>query len=91
MPNGGNISKHVNEFTELAEMGIVVHEELLVIMLLSSLPSVFEHFFVAMETRDNLTSLPTVKQKILEESTINVCTKHFRSLPFIKCNTELYS
>ena len=43
MPNGGNISKHVNEFTELAEMGIVVHEELLVIMFqvylnISSLP-----------------------------------------------------
>ena len=36
-------------------------------MLLSNLPAEYEHFVVAIETRDSLPNLTTVKQKILEE------------------------
>ncbi|XP_036340122.1 uncharacterized protein LOC118749427 [Rhagoletis pomonella] len=52
---------------KLAEIGIVIQEELLSIILLSSLPKSFENFFVAIETRDSLPSLSTLKLKILEE------------------------
>ena len=46
--DGNDVSKHMNEFTELAD------KLLLVIMLLSSLSGEFEHFVVAIKTRNNL-------------------------------------
>lgn len=71
MPEGGNVNQHINNFTELseklAETGIVIQDELLVIMLLSSLPVEYENFVVAIETRDALPTLTAIKQKVLEE------------------------
>lgn len=72
MPEGGNTVQHINEFSEiyekLSETGIQIQEELLVIMLMSSLSSEFENFVVAIETRDDLPSLSIIKQKLLEEA-----------------------
>ena len=71
MPAGGNVSNHINAFMELneklSEIDITMKDELLVIMLLSSLPAEFEHFVIAIETRDSLPDFSTVKQKLLEE------------------------
>ena len=72
MSGAGGMVSHINEFGEisskLAESGITVQEELLVIILLSSLPKDYENFVIAMETRDDLPNLTLLKQKLLEES-----------------------
>lgn len=71
MQQDENIGAHVNSFVEtierLAEMDIKINEELKVIMLLSSLPDTWEHFVVAIETRDELPTFEIVKVKLLEE------------------------
>lgn len=68
-----NMMQHLNEFSEavenLAQIGVKVQEELLVIMVLSSLPESYENFIVAIETRDNLPTLSAIKTKLLEEET----------------------
>lgn len=67
-----NLIQHLNEFAEvcekLSENGITIQEELLVIILLSSLPPAYENFVIAMETRDELPNLSLLKQKLIEES-----------------------
>ena len=59
--------QHINEFSEiyakLAEHGIEILNDLLVIMLLASLPSEFENFVIAMETKDQLRNFNVLKQK----------------------------
>ena len=54
----------MNEFTDLAEKlaetGTIIQDELLVAMLLSSLSEEFEHFIVAIKTRDNFPVCSTV-------------------------------
>ncbi|KAI8124587.1 Retrovirus-related Pol polyprotein from transposon TNT 1-94 [Lucilia cuprina] len=66
-----SMSEYLNSFTEiserLAEVGIEIAEELLVIILLSSLPKDFENFIIAIETRDSLPSLDLLKIKLIEE------------------------
>ena len=47
-------------FTEIVE-------ELLVIILLSSFPKEFENIIIAIETRNNLSSLDVLKVKLIEE------------------------
>ena len=72
MPAGGNVSNHINAFMELneklSEIDITMKDELLVIMLLSSLPVEFEHFVIAIEASDSLPDDSTVKRKLLEEA-----------------------
>lgn len=72
MTDENNMSQHVNAFAtivdKLAEVGIDMNNELLAIILLSSLPPTYEQFVVAMETRDSLPSLQNLKIKILEEA-----------------------
>lgn len=67
-----SMTQYINTFLEitsnLSEVGILLHDELLVIILLSSLPKEFENFVIAMETRDNLPTLEVLKLKLLEES-----------------------
>ncbi|GBP05998.1 Retrovirus-related Pol polyprotein from transposon TNT 1-94 [Eumeta japonica] len=71
MSDDGNVTQHINDFSKisekLSEIGIEIQEELLVIMLLSSLPSHFDNFVIAMETRDKLPEFSLIKQKLLEE------------------------
>lgn len=52
---------------KLAETGITLQEELYVIMLLASLPKSYENLVVALEARDDLPKLSTLKIKLSEE------------------------
>ncbi|XP_073820463.1 uncharacterized protein [Musca autumnalis] len=53
---------------KLAEAGIELSEDLLVIMILASLPKSFENFVVALESRDELPKLSALKAKLVEEN-----------------------
>lgn len=68
---GASIKDHINEFyavsEQLIEIGVIVPEEMLTIILLSSLPKSYDNFVVAIETRDTLPSLNALKVKLLEE------------------------
>lgn len=72
MSDGEDMCNFLNEFAsavdKLAEVGIVLQDELVVIILLSSLPKCYEQFVVAMETRDSLPSFQILKVKLLEEA-----------------------
>jgi len=61
------VSSHVNNFCavveKLKEIQLVIQEEVLSILLLSSLPESFESFVVAIETRDELPTLKMLKIK----------------------------
>ena len=52
MSEGADVSRRINEFTELTEKlaETIIQDDLLVIMLLSSLSEEFLHFVVAIET-----------------------------------------
>lgn len=71
MQEGDDIKKHLAEYFEadkkLKEIGLVVPDELLAILLLYSLPDSFEMFRTAMETRDDLPPTDVLKVKILED------------------------
>lgn len=71
MCEGADLREHLNKFSDtvdrLQELDIVINDELLVIMLLGSLPNSFENFRVAIESRDDLPKLDVLKIKIQEE------------------------
>lgn len=66
-----SMAKYINDFTskaeQLTEAGINIPDDLLSIMLLGSLPEGFESFTVAIESRDEIPSVNTLKIKLLEE------------------------
>jgi len=51
----------------LEEAGITISDELLSIMLLSSLPAEYDNFSVAIETRDEIPKFENLKIKLIEE------------------------
>lgn len=65
------VNTMIENFTQtvkkLAEVNIIIDDEILVIMLLSALPAQCEHFVIAMETRDDLPKLVDLKHKLKEE------------------------
>lgn len=69
--DNGDVRQHIEKFFEtvdkLEEMEIKIHEDLLSILLLYSLPDIFENFRCAIESRDQLPKVETLKIKILEE------------------------
>lgn len=71
MSEGTEIADHVNDFVNtvesLAEIEVTLPEEILVIILLSSLSKSYENFVVAIETRDSLPAFNILKVKLLEE------------------------
>lgn len=71
MKEGDDVRLHLAQFSDtvdkLGEMGLVINEDLLSIMLLYSLPESYETFRCAIETRDNLPNLENLKIKIVEE------------------------
>ncbi|CAK9796277.1 Retrovirus-related Pol polyprotein from transposon TNT 1-94 [Anthophora plagiata] len=66
-----SMTQYVNEFGSkaeaLEEAGIKLPDELLSIMLLSSLPAEYENFSVVIESRDDVPSLENLKVKLKEE------------------------
>jgi len=72
MDDQKDIREHLNIFFDtvdkLAEMDVEINSDLLTIMLLYSLPSKFENFRCAIESRDNLPTPKALRVKIIEES-----------------------
>lgn len=62
-----NLNKYVDTVDKLAEMDTEINADLLIIMLLYSLPSSFENFRVAIESRDSLPKPDDLKVNIIEE------------------------
>lgn len=62
-----NLNKYVDTVDKLAEMDTEINADLLSIMLLYSLPSSFENFRVAIESRDSLPKPDDLKVNIIEE------------------------
>lgn len=71
MEENGNVRDHINKFFDavdkLGEMDVDINPDLLSIMLLYSLPSSFENFRCAIESRDDLPSPESLRIKIVEE------------------------
>lgn len=71
MKDGDDLKQHLAEFFDavdkLESMEVKIHGDLLSIMLLYSLPSTFENFRCAIESRDTLPDTETLKIKIVEE------------------------
>jgi len=71
MPNQSR-AQFVNEFQQradmLADVGVVVPQEFLSIMLLSNLLDEFENFCVAIESRDDIPEVCVIKAKLIEKN-----------------------
>lgn len=71
MQEEDDLKKHIADFFDavkkLKEIGLVVIDELLAILLLYSLPDSFAMFRTAMESRDELPSTELLKVKIVED------------------------
>lgn len=69
---GSDVRDHLNKFLDivdkLEDMDIQINKELLTIMKLYSLPSEYENFRVAIESRDTLPTPEILKIKIIEEA-----------------------
>lgn len=61
------VADYTRKAEQLEEAGIEIPDELLSIMLLGSLPSEFENFNVAIESRDEIPTLENLKIKLIEE------------------------
>lgn len=59
--------KFFDTVDKLRAMSVEIHQDLLTIMLLYSLPPFFENFRCAIETRDSLPHSDTLRIKIIEE------------------------
>lgn len=68
---GQNMMEYINSFVDkteqLEDVGIHLPEELKSIILLNSLPTDYENFCVAMESRDNIPTIDFLKAKLIEE------------------------
>lgn len=71
MSEGGDVREHLHGFLDtvdkLSEMDVVINPDQLAIMMLYSLPSSFENFRIAIESRDELPESETLRTKIIEE------------------------
>ncbi|KAG6460293.1 hypothetical protein O3G_MSEX011894 [Manduca sexta] len=72
MKEGSDVQSHLNNFFEaanmLSDMGVKIHDDMLSILLLYSLPESYENFSCAMESRDELPNVEVLKIKILEKA-----------------------
>lgn len=72
MQKDDDVREHLRKFFDavdkLAEMEVKINTDLLAILLLYSLPSMFDNFRCAIESRDELPSSETLRVKIIEES-----------------------
>lgn len=71
MQKDDDVREHLHKFFDavdkLTEMEVDINEDLLTILLLYSLPSAFENFRCAIESRDDLPTPETLRIKIIEE------------------------
>ncbi|CAB0019909.1 unnamed protein product [Nesidiocoris tenuis] len=68
----GDVRDHLNEISDvvnkLGDMDIEIHDDLLSVMILYSLPPSYENFRIAIECQDSLPKPEILKIKILEEN-----------------------
>ena len=80
MADHDDVRDHLNDFFDtvdkLGDMDIKINPELLAVMLLYSLPSRFETFRCAIESRDTLPSPETLRTKIIEENDARKSNAH---------------
>lgn len=78
MKEGDDVQSHLNNFFEaanmLSDMGVEIHDDMLSILLLYSLPESYENFRCAMESRDELPNIEVLKIKILEKASSSSST-----------------
>lgn len=78
MSEDNDVRNHMSRFFDavdkLAPMEVEINVDLLSIMFLYSLPSSFDNFRVAIESRDELPNVEALKVKILEEYDVQVQT-----------------
>lgn len=72
MQEGDDIREYIQKFFDtvdrLSEMKVDINNDLLSVMLLHSLPTSFDNFRCAIESRDTLPSPESLRIKIIEES-----------------------
>lgn len=72
MSEGDDIREHLRKMFDIVdkldEMDVEINKDLLAIMILYSLPSSYENFRVAIESRDSLPDPESLRIKIIEES-----------------------
>lgn len=72
MSENTTMASHLHNFFDLfekiTEVDIKLQDELLTVILLSSLPQDYENFVIAMESRDELPTALQLKTKLIEES-----------------------
>ena len=72
MADGEDVREHIRTFFDavdkLTEMEVIINPDLLAILLLYSLPSQYENFRCAIESRDELPTPEALRIKIIEES-----------------------
>lgn len=61
------VNTFVDKVEQLEDAGIKLPDELISIIILNSLPSEYENFCVAMESRDNIPTIDFLKTKLIEE------------------------
>ena len=66
-----SMTQYINDFLskteQLGEVGIRIPDELMSIMLLNSLPTEYEGFCIAIESRDDIPSVDSLKLKLIEQ------------------------
>ncbi|CAB0006643.1 unnamed protein product, partial [Nesidiocoris tenuis] len=72
MNDEDDVRGHMTDFFDTVErlktMEVEIHQDLLAVMLLNSLPDSYENFKCAIETRDDFPSVDQLKIKILEQN-----------------------
>lgn len=61
------MNSFIDKIEQLEDVGIKLPEELVPIIMLNSLPSKYESFCVAMESRDSIPAIDFLKTKLIEE------------------------
>jgi hypothetical protein len=93
MKEEDDLRKHIADFFDavkkLKEIGLVVIDELLAILLLYSLPDSFAMFRTAMESRDDLPSTEILKVKIIEDYEGRKVTVTDQGAMFVKCTDKI--
>jgi hypothetical protein len=72
MQDGEDVRAHLERFIDavdkLKQLELEINDELLTIMLLTSLPPEYDNFRCAIESRDDLPKLEALRIKIIEET-----------------------
>ena len=63
------LEDYANKIEKMEKAGLVLPPKVYIVMLLLSLPADYESFCIAIQSRDSLPTLETIREKLLEEDT----------------------